>query len=236
VGKGAAQFISTPCDSIFMLGKIANNLIQGDQAVHSFRKVPVFKTLDVFCDVVYFLLQHWVQHFLFRLSFEGFSIFGLGFNLIKLLDQLQVVISVVLLIKFLGKKILLLRLCTSNRLDRLLSCNRLFLYRLVRDSLGSTAQACRGLPKVVGCVVAIDRQVEIVVNTFVEVADGLHFAVAAHQGGSRGNIRLNLVGDALSHYVARRFDCCWLGLVDASRKNVCVGHRRRKSGPVELLF
>jgi len=114
VGKGAAQFVSTSCDSIFMLGKIANNLIQGDQAVHSFRKVPVFKTLDVFCDVVYFLLQHWVQHFLFRLlSFEGFSILRLGFDLIKLLNQFQVIISVVLLVKFLGKKILLLRLCTS---------------------------------------------------------------------------------------------------------------------------
>jgi hypothetical protein len=96
VGKGAAKFICAPGDSLFMLGQIADDLIQGDQTVHSFRQVTVFKTLNVFRNVIYFFLQYWVQDFLF---------FRLSFDLVKLLDELQVIISVVLLFELLGKKI-----------------------------------------------------------------------------------------------------------------------------------
>jgi hypothetical protein len=96
VGKGAAQFVCAPGDSLFMLGQIADDLIQGDQTVHSFRQVTVFKTLNVFRNVIYFFLQYWVQDFLF---------FRLSFDLVKLLDELQVIISVVLLFELLGKKI-----------------------------------------------------------------------------------------------------------------------------------
>lgn len=96
MGKGAAQFVCAPGDSLFMLGQIADDLIQGDQTVHSFRQVTVFKTLNVFRNVIYFFLQYWVQDFLF---------FRLSFNLVKLLDELQVIISVVLLFELLGKKI-----------------------------------------------------------------------------------------------------------------------------------
>lgn len=96
MGKGAAQFICAPGDSLFMLGQIADDLIQGDQTVHSFRQVTVFKTLNVFRNVIYFFLQYWVQDFLF---------FRLSFDLVKLLDELQVIISVVLLFELLGKKI-----------------------------------------------------------------------------------------------------------------------------------
>jgi len=79
-----------------MLGQIADDLIQGDQTVHSFRQVTVFKTLNVFRNVIYFFLQYWVQDFLF---------FRLSFDLVKLLDELQIIISVVLLFELLGKKI-----------------------------------------------------------------------------------------------------------------------------------
>mgnify|MGYP001112784997 FL=1 len=96
MGKGAAQFVCAPGDSLFMLGQIADDLIQGDQTVHSFRQVTVFKTLNVFRNVIYFFLQYWVQDFLF---------FRLSFDLVKLLDELQVIISVVLLFELLGKKI-----------------------------------------------------------------------------------------------------------------------------------
>lgn len=96
MGKGAAQFVCAPGDSLFMLGQIADDLIQGDQTVHSFRQVTVFKTLNVFRNVIYFFLQYWVQDFLF---------FRLSFDLVKLLDELQVIISVVLLLELLGKKI-----------------------------------------------------------------------------------------------------------------------------------
>lgn len=96
MGKGAAQFVCAPGDSLFMLGQIADDLIQGDQTVHSFRQVTVFKTLNVFRNVIYFFLQYWVQEFLF---------FRLSFDLVELLDELQVIISVVLLFELLGKKI-----------------------------------------------------------------------------------------------------------------------------------
>ena len=96
MGKGAAQFVCAPGDSLFMLGQIADDLIQCDQTVHSFRQVTVFKTLNVFRNVIYFFLQYWVQDFLF---------FRLSFDLVKLLDELQVIISVVLLFELLGKKI-----------------------------------------------------------------------------------------------------------------------------------
>lgn len=96
VGKSAAQFICAPGDSLLMLGQIADDLIQGDQTVHSFRQVTVFKTLNVFRNVIYFFLQYWVQDFFF---------FRLSFDLVKLLDELQIIISVVLLFELLGKKI-----------------------------------------------------------------------------------------------------------------------------------
>lgn len=78
VGKGAAQFVSTPGDRLFVLSQIADYLIQSNKTVHSLRQVAILKTLDVLRNVVYFFFKNWVQHLPF---------FSLGLDLVQLLDQ-----------------------------------------------------------------------------------------------------------------------------------------------------